>query len=150
MTAPLSDNIKKKILADWHIGMTQNAICLKYEVSKGVVNKLCKGVTPRNLDNVTDLTRIRLDLAEQPDQYVTAVNREVDLRTQDMSFFRSASLKIAAKAIEKLDNEDLSMADVERAQNIIGKGKENIYGKQPDTAVQVNNDIKTFGWMKDE
>lgn len=126
-------------MADFHAGITQNALALKYSVSPSTINNLCKGVTPKNIDKVNTLTRMKIELAAQTECEANAIRQEVDLRTKDMEFFRSASLKIARKAIEKVAMEDLNMVDIERAQNVIGKGRENIYGRTPDTAVQINN-----------
>ena len=57
----------------------------------------------------------------------------------DNAFFRKASLIIAQKAVKKVQSEDCSMMELKAAQELVGKGKENIYGKSPDTAIQINN-----------
>lgn len=137
MSAKLTESKKALIMADYHIGMSQNALAIKYDVSKGTINKMCKGVTPLNKETVNTLTRVQLELAGQNEQNVTAVNREVNERLQDMIFFRSASLRIIEKALDLAEGANLH--ELEKAQNIIGKGKENIYGKAPETAIQVNN-----------
>jgi hypothetical protein len=66
-------------------------------------------------------------------------NTLVSERTQDDIFFRKASLIIAQKAVKKVQTEDCTMMELRAAQELVGKGKENIYGKQPDTAIQINN-----------
>ncbi len=68
-------------------------------------------------------------------------NTLVSERARDDTFFRSASLLIAQTAVKKVQAESLkcSMADLRAAQEVVGKGKENIYGKSPDTAIQINN-----------
>ncbi len=67
----------------------------------------------------------------------------VDERTKDLIFIRKASLIVAQKAVDKVQEEDCTMQDLRHAQEVIGKGKENIYGKSPDTAVQINNTNQT-------
>lgn len=73
-------------------------------------------------------------------------NSLVSERTQDDIFFRNASLIIAQKAVKKVQTTDCTMLELRAAQELVGKGKENIYGKQPDTAIQINNggDIRTI------
>jgi hypothetical protein len=63
----------------------------------------------------------------------------VSERVQDDIFFRKASLIIAQKAVKKVQTEDCTMMELRAAQELVGKGKENIYGKAPDTAIQINN-----------
>lgn len=70
-------------------------------------------------------------------------NTIVAERIQDEVFFRKASLIITQKAIKKVQNEECSMGDLRAAQELVGKGKENIYGKAPDTAIQINNNSET-------
>lgn len=66
-------------------------------------------------------------------------NTIVSERVKDNQFFRKASLIVAQKAMQKVQTEQCSMLDLRAAQDLIGKGKENIYGKSPDVAVQINN-----------
>jgi hypothetical protein len=144
MGARLTEDQIASIMADYHVGMSQNSLSLKHKVSKGAINKLCKGIEPKNEQLVTTLARARVELAGQDYRSVTAVNRAVTERTQDMMYFRSASLSIIEKALEMTSGANIF--ELERVQNIIGKGKENIYGKAPETAVQVNNQIAKYGW----
>lgn len=144
--ARLTDKERANIMAEYHIGVSQNKLAIKYDVSPATINKLCKGVAPKHVNNVNELTRIKIELASESELQVNVIDAEVNNRARDMTLFRDASIFVLNKALNKLDSEDVSMADIERAQNVIGKGKENIYGKQPDTAVQINNQTKTYGW----
>lgn len=140
MSRPLPEEIRIKIRADYDAGMTQDKIAEKHSVSKGVVNKLVKTMPPpKNAEHVTELVRIHSALAEQRDYDVTAVTDLVKQKLDDLAFLRRCSMVIVNKTMDKVQHEPLSMFDLEKAQSIIGKGKENIYGKTPDTAVQVNN-----------
>ena len=90
--------------------------------------------------------QIKQQLAEVAEQKSTLNSTElevhqtlVDERSKDLHFFRKASLMIAQKAVKKVQEAaSIDMKDLEIAQNVIGKGKENIYGKNPEVAVQVN------------
>jgi hypothetical protein len=78
-------------------------------------------------------------MGEQSAHVAKAIESVVDEKTKDLIFIRKASLIVAQKAVYKVQNEDCSMQDLRNAQEVIGKGKENIYGKSPDTAIQINN-----------
>lgn len=129
-------------MADFHAGINKNQLALKYEVTPAAVHKMCKGILPKNVDKVNSLIEVAVGLQGQTILEVNSVNQQVSTKVADFEFFRSASMIIAQKAIQKVQTEDLSMFDIEKAQNIIGKGKENIYGKMPDTAIQINNQQK--------
>ncbi len=149
MTEQTTDTERAKILADFHVGMTQNQLSIKYERSKATIHKICKGVIPLNIEKVNTLVRIETELAEQSEQNVKAVRSLVDRKTRDLDFFRDASLLVTKAAIQKVKKGDASMFDLSKAQEIIGKGKENIYGKAPETQVQVNNQQNqqiTYKW----
>ena len=66
-------------------------------------------------------------------------NTVVTERIQDSIYFRNATILVTNRVIEKVRTEDLSMAELNMAQNTIGKGKETVCGKSPDTAIQINN-----------
>lgn len=67
-------------------------------------------------------------------------NTIVTERMKDEAFFRKASLLVAQTAIRKIQTESCSMMDLRAAQELIGKGKENIYGKSaPDVQVNTQN-----------
>ncbi len=66
-------------------------------------------------------------------------NTVVTERIQDSIYFRNATILVTNRVIEKVRTEDLSMAELNMAQTAIGKGKETVCGKSPDTAIQINN-----------
>ena len=66
-------------------------------------------------------------------------NTVVTERIHDSIYFRNATILVTNRVIEKVRTEDLSMAELNMAQNTIGKGKETVCGKSPDTAIQINN-----------
>lgn len=152
MSRPLDGDVRLKIQADYDAGMTQDKIAEKHSVSKGVVNKLVKALPPpKNVQHVTDLVRVHTALAEQRDYDVTAVTDLVKEKLDDLAFLRRCSMIVVNKAMDKVQHEKLNMFELEKAQSIIGKGRENIYGKTPDTAVQVNNngvESVTYKWQE--
>lgn len=135
----LTEKQKESLLADYHAGVNKNRLAIKYDLSPTAVGKICHGIEPKNIDKVDTLTRIANELATQSAKEVDSINAQVAQRVEDLEFFRSASILVAKKAVEKVKKEDLTMFELEKAQAVIGKGKENIYGRVPDTAVQINN-----------
>lgn len=140
MAGKLTDELTIKIIADFHTGMSQGKLADKYQLSKATINKICKGMRPKNISRVEQLVRIKTELMEQDIYSAKAVEREVDRKLKDLEFFRESSMTVTRRAMDLVvDSEQISMFDLEKAQSIIGKGKENIYGKSPETAVQINN-----------
>jgi len=138
--ARLNDEQREHILADYHIGKSQNELAKKYEVSPATINKLCKGVIPRHVEKVNELTRIKTELSEESEYQVNAIHKEVDERTKHIQFFNAASYKVTKSALAKIEADpDLGMADLRHASEIVSKQREGILGKMPDTAIQINN-----------
>ena len=134
--ARLTDDIRQKILADFHTGKSQNFLAKKYEVSPATINKLCKGVEPKHVETVNTLTAINTALSEESEYEVNAIQREVDERTKHILFFNSVAVRNVREAME------LSCAtqfEIKARAETILKGKEVVLGKTPDTAIQVNN-----------
>lgn len=134
--ARLTDEEREKILADFHAGKSQNFLSKKYEVSPATINKLCKGVTPKNVDKVNTLVGLNTALSEQSEYEVNAIHSEVAERTKHIQFFTDAAVRNVAEAM--LLKPDSHRAFKDRAETIL-KGKETVLGKSPETAIQINN-----------
>lgn len=135
----LTDDDRQLLLADYHAGVNKNQLSIKYGITPAGVHKICNGIAPKHVDKVNMLVNIDQEMREQSKYELRSVVQQVSQKVSDMAFFRSASLIIAKKALEKVKTEDLSMFDLEKAQGVIGRGKENIYGRTPETAIQINN-----------
>lgn len=141
--ARLTDEQKEQIVADFHVGKSQNELAKIYQVSKATINKLCKGMTPKHLEKVNTLTRIKTELAAESEQQVNAVHREVDERTRHLAYFNDASYRVTQKALQILDERgDISPADVRHVSEVVAKQREGVLGKAPDTAIQINNSVE--------
>lgn len=137
--ARLTEDDREKMLADFHAGKSQREIARKYEVSQATVNKLCKGIEPKNVDKVNALTRIKTELAEQSVHEVNAVNTEVDERMKHILFFNNAAVRNVKAA---MDLECSTQFEIKARAETILKGKEVVLGKQPETAIQINNETQ--------
>ena len=140
---PIPKDTVAQIVADWRTGnYTQRDLADKHKVSAGLVAKHTKGVLHDVSNIVSAGVQYKQGLAahgEHGAHVARAIEQVVDERTQDLIFIRNASLVVAQKAVTKVETEDCTMQDLRHAQEVIGKGKENIYGKQPDSLIQVNN-----------
>lgn len=134
--ARLTDQQKEQILADFHIGKSQNELAKIYRVSPATINKICKGVTPKHVENVNTLTRIKTELATESEYQVNAIHREVDERTKHIQFFNHVAIRNVQEAMEK---ECENQNDFKARAQTIKEAKEVVLGKTPEVAVQINN-----------
>nr|DAV17561.1 MAG TPA: L20 Mitochondrial ribosomal protein subunit L20 [Caudoviricetes sp.] len=139
MVGKITDEIKEKILADFHTGAyTARQLGDKYGVSHVTIIKITKGLTPKNKEKVTTLIAIKSELAEQNYQEVTSVNEVVDEATKHLIFFKNAALRNQKKADEMLEMCD-RITDVEAHSRITARNKETIFGKEPQTIINNTN-----------
>lgn len=134
---PLNPAIAESIVADWRTGeYSQQALADRYSVSKGVVNKLCKGIEQDTAAIVTAGILYRQGLAAHDDRNVTAVTDAVNERTKHIQFFTHAAITNVREAMSQPCD---GQADYQRRADTINKCRETVLGKTPDTAIQINN-----------
>ena len=137
--AKITDEIKEKILADFHTGAyTARQLGDKYKVSHVTIVKITKGLVPKNKEKVTALIAIKSELAEQNYQEVTSVNEVVDEATKHLIFFKNAALRNQKKADEILEMSD-TISDIEAHSRITARNKETVLGKEPQTVINNAN-----------
>ena len=136
--ARLTDDQRERILAEFHVGTSQNELAKRFEVSPATINKLCKGIEPKNVDKVNALTRINTELAGQSEYEVNAIHSEVAERTKHIQFFNSAAIRNVQESMAEPCG---SQNDFKSRADTILKGKETVLGKTPDTAIQINNTV---------
>lgn len=132
----LTEETKKKIMADWHVGKTQAALAEDYNCSLGTINKMCKGVERKNVSKVKVLVETKQELADQNEFEVKAVYKEVEDRTKHIQFFNDCAVKNVKQAMEAGCEGQL---DFKHRADTIVKAKETVIGKTPEVAIQVNN-----------
>lgn len=147
---PIDPELAATIVAEWRTGeFSQQDLADKHGVSKGVVNKLCKGVEQDTAAIVTAGVQYRQALAGHDDRNVTAVTMAVDERTKHIQFFNNATLKNLSVMVKKV-GESTSIMEHRIAQAAIKDGRETVLGKTPDTAIQINNNVASTATMTDE
>lgn len=102
--AKLTDDLKDKILSDFHIGKTQNWLATNYNLSPATINKLCKGLTPKYKEKVNTVISIKSDLSKESEYQAFTFDKEVNeqLRLKQLVF--TATEKIIKKATDIIDN----------------------------------------------
>jgi DNA-binding MurR/RpiR family transcriptional regulator len=140
MAAHLTEGQKALIIADRKAGYPYDQLADRHKVSKATVHKVCKGISTINAPRVKEL--VEAGVQEQLDN--SAVHLLAQQKLLDLEFFRNSSKEIAEAALQKVRNyPDMPMKDFESAQNIMARGKETIFGKSPETAIQINNNKDT-------
>ncbi|MEI6737789.1 MAG: hypothetical protein WCL29_04840 [Pseudomonadota bacterium] len=137
---PISKKINESIVLAWRVGqLSQQDIADKYKVSKGYVNKLCKGVNQDGSAVVTAGVVYKQALAAHDDRMVTAVTEAVEEKTKHVLLFRTAHLMVARTATNKLhmDGTDITYQDLSAAATALTKAQDAVLGKQPDSVVNV-------------
>lgn len=144
--AKVSEELKEKIVAQWQAGRTQGWLAKEHNLSKATINKFCKGVEQVNVDLVNAQVAIKTELAPQSEQKVNAVNELVDERTRHLIYFQNSAMrnqKLANEVLEreaqKSGDDALGMVALEAHARITGRNKETVLGKQPENAIQINN-----------
>ncbi len=129
------------IVADWRTGdFVQRALADKYHVSIGFINKHTKGIPKDTAHIVNKLVEAKQELSELDEISVNSVNEVVHERTKHIQFFTNAAVKNVKAAVGKI-SKTTSQAEHRMLADTILKGKETVLGKQPDTAIQINNNI---------
>lgn len=102
--AKLTDDLKDKILSDFHIGKSQNWLATNYNLSPATINKLCKGLVPKYKEKVNTIVSIKSELSNESEYQSFTFDKEVNnqLRLKQIVFNASEKLLVkATKMIEK-------------------------------------------------
>ncbi|MGO8753831.1 MAG: hypothetical protein ACLQHK_01215 [Gallionellaceae bacterium] len=140
----LDQDLAQTIIAEWRTGaFSQQDLADRHRVSKGVVNKLCKGIAQDTASLVTAGIQYRTGLAAHDDRNVTAVLAVVEERTKNIQFFNDATIHNIKRMMDKV-GDGTTVYEHALAQKAIKDGKETVLGKTPDTEVNLNqNNIIT-------
>lgn len=145
---PIPQKTVEQITAEWRTGeYSQQDLADRHKVSKGFVNKITKGVAQDMAPVVTAGVQYKQGLAAQSDRIVTAVQDAVNERARLLAFFQDAAARNVAEALQAPCEGQKDFKD--RAETI-AKGKEVVFGKTPDTAIQINNAPGTQGASLEE
>lgn len=102
--AKITDDLRDKILSDFHIGKSQNWLANNYNLSPATINKLCKGLTPKYKDKVNDVVSIKSELSKESEYQSFTFDKEVNEQIRRQGLVFNATEKLLKKidyAMEK-------------------------------------------------
>ena len=130
---------RDEILADWKTGkFTERELAYKHKISPSTAHNIVKGVGKTLEQLINKQVEINQEVAELPAQEISKFKQEVDERTKHMQFFTNATLKNVSLMAKKLTAQT-SIIEHRQAQATLKDAKDVVLGKDPDTAIQINN-----------
>ena len=135
--AKLTDNLKDKILSDFHIGKSQNWLAENYNLSPATINKLCKGITPKYKDKVNGVVAIKSELSKESEYQVFTFDKEVNEMLRRKNLVYGVSEKIVKKAGDMLESID-SATDLKALADTVDKSSLTLGINQRHSNSQVN------------
>ena len=147
--AKITDEIRAKILDEFHLGKSQNWLANEYEVSPATINKICKGVTPKYKEKVNTVSAIQSEVLQESEYLSEYFDKEVNKRTQHLLLFQNSALRNQQKANEILDITD-DIKDLEAHARITKTNKETVLGKDPDMIINNSNSLQNNNLSLDD
>ena len=142
---PLDATIAENILIDWRLGqLSQRKIAEKHSVSNGTVANLTKGVVRDVSGIVSAGIQYQQALHTQDERIVSAIEIAVSEASKRMEWLNKANMTVANLTMRKIaiDMEAVSYQDLNAASATLGRTKDNVFGKSPETAIQINNQVE--------
>lgn len=130
---------REAVEADWKTGKySVRKLAAKHRISSGTVHNIVSGLDKTLEPLINAEVAIRQELATLNEHELNTFEQEVNERTRHIRLFNSATEKNITLLMDKVDA-DTSIYDHHTVQSTILKGKETVLGKQPETAIQINN-----------
>lgn len=130
---------REAVEADWKTGKySVRKLAVKHRISSGTVHNIVSGLDKTLEPLINAEVAIRQELATLNEHELNTFEQEVNERTRHIRLFNSATEKNITLLMDKVDA-DTSIYDHHTVQATILKGKETVLGKQPETAIQINN-----------
>lgn len=130
---------REAVEADWKTGKySVRKLAAKHRISSGTVHNIVSGLDKTLEPLINAEVAIRQELATLNEHELNTFEQEVNERTRHIRLFNSATEKNITLLMDKV-TEDTSIYDHHTVQATILKGKETVLGKQPETAIQINN-----------
>lgn len=147
--AKITEDLRQRILAQFHIGKSQNWLATEYEVSPATINKICKGLTPKYKEKVNTVSAIQSEVLQESEYLSEYFDKEVNKRTQHLLLFQNSALRNQQKANEILDITD-DIKDLEAHARITKTNKETVLGKDPDMIINNTNALQNNNLTLDD
>jgi len=135
---PIGRSVAATILAEWRTGeYSQQNIADRNKVSKGVVNKLCKGISQDTAIIVTAGIQYQQGLAVHDDRNVTAITDIVDRKVMRREILSEMAMQNATESMSapcETQNDYRARGDtIQKAVDVVDPIK------PAQTAIQINN-----------
>lgn len=158
--ARITDEVKEKILADFHTGkFSQRELAKKHSVSIGAVNNLTKGITPQNERLVEAQISLLSAQSEKSEVEMNAILNTAKDEAYNRGLIFNATHKLIKRATEMIDKNtkmdkvnigdgtqnfepvELNPLDLKNLQEAIYKGGETlgVVTKAPTTQITNTN-----------
>lgn len=147
--AKITEDLKQRILAQFHIGKSQNWLATEHEVSPATINKICKGLTPKYKEKVNTVSAIQSEVLQESEYLSEYFDKEVNKRTQHLLLFQNSALRNQQKANEILDITD-DIKDLEAHARLTKTNKETVLGKDPDMIINNTNALQNNNLTLDD
>lgn len=144
-------------------GLSYSELVEKYGMSKGSISKRAKDeywqqgknehLIQKKVSVIKELKETEQQIEQLEPVVQKSIEHEVSIRLARENFFIDSAMmnqKYSNEEIQKSkEMGELSIGELKAHSDITAKNKETVLGKQPDTAIQVNNNVSTIS-DKDE
>lgn len=137
MKKEISSKTKEAATLAWRTGQySQREIANKHHISTGAANKICKGKSQDMSAITTAGIAYHSALAGESSDVVNAIKNAVAEATMRLEILNEAAVQNVTQAMAApCENQN----DYKARADTISKAKETVFGKQADTAIQINN-----------
>jgi hypothetical protein len=139
-------------------GLSYSELVEKYGMSKGSISKRAKDenwqqgknehLIQKKVSVIKELQETEQQIERLEPVVQKSIEHEVSIRLAREKLFTDSALRNQKKANEMLEMA-AELSEINQHSQITARNKETVLGKQPDTAIQVNNNVSTIS-SKDE
>lgn len=152
--ARLTNEQWQSVRADYEIsGLSYSELAKKHNTSKPAISRRAKkedwtqGKVEHLVQKKVNAIREIKEVEQQAERLVPldrlAIDNEVDKRLAQQQYFIDSAMSNQEKANGLInDLPVVELDDLNKHSQITARNKDTVLGKQPDTAVQVNNNIQ--------
>ena len=139
-------------------GLSYSELVEKYGMSKGSISKRAKDecwqqgknehLIQKKVSVIKELQETEQQIEQLEPVVQKSIEHEVSIRLARENFFIDSAMMNQKYSNEEIKKSkelgDLSIGELKAHSDITAKNKETVLGKQPDTAIQVNNNVSTI------
>lgn len=133
-------------------GLSYSELVEKYGMSKGSISKRAKDecwkqgknehLIQKKVSVIKELQETEQQIGQLEPVVQKSIEHEVSIRLARENLFIDSALRNQKKANEMLDMA-AELSEINQHSQITARNKETVLGKQPDTAIQINNGVES-------